>query len=135
MYNTYLKIVDAKSAGVQALGRVGRFLDRNMSYMGDAMATFTNIGFNFFLSTTDEDIKEEQTLHSNRNYGSDPTTHTQLAKDAHEHPLNPPSGMWPKESSSFGAQDPTLPKKNSPAMLSINTPSTPKTPEPMRRYE
>ncbi|PQL90955.1 HET-C-related protein [Apibacter adventoris] len=87
-YDLYLKMVDIKASGVDALGGVGRFIDRGISYMGDALATFVNIGFNFFLSTADIDIKEEQTLHSNRNYGTNPT-HTQLAKDSHNHPLNP----------------------------------------------
>ncbi|KFF09750.1 HET-C-related protein [Flavobacterium hydatis] len=87
-YNNYLKLLDIKSAGMQFLGPIGRFIDRSMSYLGDSLATFSNIGFNLFLSSVDEDIKEEQTLNSNKNYGTNPT-HTQIAKDALNHPLNP----------------------------------------------
>jgi hypothetical protein len=88
MYNFYLKTVDAKSTIVEASGKLGEYIDRGISFLGDVLATFTNIGFNFFLSSADTDIKEEQTLHSNKNFGSDPT-HTQLAKDSPDHPLNP----------------------------------------------
>lgn len=87
-YNNYLNLVDIKCAGMQFLGPVGRFVDRSMSYLGDSLATFSNIGFNLFLSSVGEDIKEEQTINSNKNYGTDPT-HTQIAKDALNHPLNP----------------------------------------------
>lgn len=59
-----------------------------MSYLGDSLATFSNIGFNLFLSSVDEDVKEEQTPNSNKNYGTDPT-HTQIVKDALNPPLNP----------------------------------------------
>ncbi|KUJ60508.1 hypothetical protein AR687_17195 [Flavobacteriaceae bacterium CRH] len=40
------------------------------------------------LGSTGDDEKIEQTENSNKNYGTDPT-HTQLAKDAVNHPLNP----------------------------------------------
>ncbi|WP_269236272.1 HET-C-related protein [Flavobacterium flavigenum] len=56
--------------------------------MGDSLATFNNIAYNLLLGSADDDIKVEQTENSNKNYGTDPT-HTQVAKDALNHPLNP----------------------------------------------
>ncbi|KQT15030.1 hypothetical protein ASG31_15620 [Chryseobacterium sp. Leaf404] len=88
MYNTYLYLIDQKSAAIGWMGKIGTVLDKGMSYMGDSLKTFTNIGFNLFLSSVDEDTKEEQTHNSNKNYGNNPT-HTQIAKDATNHPLNP----------------------------------------------
>lgn len=88
LYQNYLKLLDTKSAAVEYTGWLGRTIDKGMSYLGDSLKTFSNIGFNLFLSSVDEDVKEEQTHHSNKNYGTDPT-HTQIAKDALNHPLNP----------------------------------------------
>jgi hypothetical protein len=56
--------------------------------MGDSLATFNNIAYNLVLGSADDDIKVEQTENSNKNYGTDPT-HTQVAKDALNHALNP----------------------------------------------
>lgn len=103
-YNTYLKFMDAKAHAIKEGDdffdiknpltnqkidiNPFSFLDRSMSQLGHYMGVFANLGFNLLLSSTDEDIKEEQTLNSNKNYGTDPT-HTQIAKDATNHPLNP----------------------------------------------
>lgn len=88
MYKNYLRLIDAKSAAVEYTGWLGRTIDRGLSYMGDSLATFNNIAYNLLLGSADDDIKVEQTENSNKNYGTDPT-HTQVAKDALNHPLNP----------------------------------------------
>lgn len=88
MYQNYLKLIDTKAAAVEYTGWLGRTIDRGLSYMGDSLATFNNIAYNLLLGSADDDIKIEQTENSNKNYGTDPT-HTQVAKDALNHPLNP----------------------------------------------
>ncbi|WP_281310215.1 HET-C-related protein [Flavobacterium flavigenum] len=88
MYQNYLKLIDAKAAAVEFIGWPARIIDRGLSYMGDCLTTFNNIAYNLFLGSADDDLKIEQTEHSNKNYGTDPT-HTQIAKDALNHPLNP----------------------------------------------
>ncbi|MEO7975558.1 HET-C-related protein [Flavobacterium sp.] len=88
MYQNYLKLIDTKAAAVEYTGWLGRSIDRGLSYMGDSLATFNNIAYNLVLGSADDDIKVEQTENSNKNYGTDPT-HTQVAKDALNHPLNP----------------------------------------------
>lgn len=87
MYQNYLKLIDTKAAAVEYTGWLGRIIDRGLSYMGDSLATFNNIAYNLLLGSADDDIKIEQTENSNKNYGTDPT-HTQVAKDALNHPLN-----------------------------------------------
>lgn len=87
-YQNYLKLIDTKAAALAYTGWVGRTIDRGLSYMGDTLAIFSHIGYNLLLGSVDEDIKIEQTQNSNKNYGTDPT-HTQIAKDALHHPLNP----------------------------------------------
>ena len=49
-----------------------------------------------FFGSTDDDVKVEQTQNSNKNYGTNPT-HTQIAKDALNHPLNPLASALAKE--------------------------------------
>lgn len=88
MYKNYLALIDTKAAAVEYTGWLGRTIDRGLSYMGDCLTTFNNIGYNLLLGSTGDDIKVEQTENSNKNYGTDPT-HTQVAKDAVNHPLNP----------------------------------------------
>ncbi|KIA98888.1 hypothetical protein OA93_08370 [Flavobacterium sp. KMS] len=88
MYQSYLKLIDIKAGAVQYAGLLGRIIDRGLSFMGDSLATFNNIAYNLLLGSVDEDLKIEQTENSNKNYGTDPT-HTQIAKDALNHPLNP----------------------------------------------
>ena len=88
MYQNYLKLIDAKAAAVEFIGWPARVIDRGLSYMGDCLTTFNNIAYNLFLGSADDDLKIEQTEHSNKNYGTDPT-HTQIAKDVLHHPLNP----------------------------------------------
>lgn len=88
MYQNYLKLIDAKAAAVEFIGWPARVIDRVLSYMGDCLTIFNNIAYNLFLGSADDDLKIEQTEHSNKNYGTDPT-HTQIAKDALNHPLNP----------------------------------------------
>lgn len=89
LYNQYLSLIDMKAEFLHSpWGFPFRIWDRAMHTIGDMLSTYNNIVFNLLLSTVDDDIKEEQTHHSNKNYGSDPT-HTQLAKDDHHHPLNP----------------------------------------------
>ena len=55
--------------------------------MGEALESFSNIVFNLLIESVDDDIKEAQTHITNKNYGENPT-HTQLGKDATDHPLN-----------------------------------------------
>lgn len=88
IYQNYLKLIDTKAAAVEYTGWLGRTIDKGLSYMGDSLTTFNNIAFNLLLSSVDDDVKIEQTENSNKNYGTDPT-HTQVAKDAVNHPLNP----------------------------------------------
>lgn len=66
--------------GLRAIGRIAE-------YMADIITSFSNIAFNLLIESVDDDIKEAQTHITNKHYGEDPT-HTQLGKDAHEHPLN-----------------------------------------------
>jgi hypothetical protein len=86
-YKIYLSLVDNKSSLVESLGKFGELLDRLFQKIGEIFDTFTNIAFNLLLQSTDEDTKEAQTLKTNANYGTNPT-HTQLAKDATNHPMN-----------------------------------------------
>ncbi|MCV9926620.1 Het-C domain-containing protein [Flavobacterium sp. LS1R49] len=88
MYQNYLKLIDIKAEAVEFSGWLGRTIDRGLSFMGDSLATFNNIAYNLVLGSIDDDLKIEQTENSNKNYGTDPT-HTQIAKDALNHPLNP----------------------------------------------
>lgn len=89
LYEKYLYFIDMKAEFLNSpMGWPFRIYDRAMHTLGDMLSTYNNVVFNLLLSTVDDDIKEEQTHHSNKDYGSDPT-HTQLAKDDHHHPLNP----------------------------------------------
>ncbi len=87
VYLNYLIFIDAKSKLIEQTGFFGRTLDKALQRLGEVINTANNIFFNLFLESVNEDIKEEQTLRSNKNYGTNPT-HTQLAKDSLNHPLN-----------------------------------------------
>ncbi|SFC43588.1 HET-C-related protein [Kaistella jeonii] len=69
------------------LGYILRFFDKISHFLGEVMTNFTNVIFNTLIESTDDDIKETQTEITNKNYGENPT-HTQIAKDTIEHPLN-----------------------------------------------
>lgn len=86
-YNSYLTLVDYKSAFINATGILGEFFDRLLQTVSEVFSNFNNIAFNLLLQSTDETVKETQTLQTNVNYGTNPT-HTQLAKDATNHPMN-----------------------------------------------
>ncbi len=88
LYEKYLDFLDYKAVLVNSpYGFLYRLIDRGFHTIGDLTSTFQNVTWNLLFSTVDDDIKMEQTQHSNKHYGSDPT-HTQLAKDDHHHPLN-----------------------------------------------
>lgn len=63
------------------------FIDKMSFYIGEIIKNFCNILFNLVIGNADLEIKEGQTLLTNKNYGEDPT-HTQLGKDSERHPLN-----------------------------------------------
>ena len=86
-YSAYLDLVDYKSAFINATGILGEFLDRFLQTISEVFDNFNNLAFHLLLQSTDEDVKELQTHQTNVNYGTNPT-HTQLAKDALNHPMN-----------------------------------------------
>lgn len=86
-YRFYLDLVDKKSEFIKELGIIGRFFDKYLQRASETFSTFNNLAFNLLLRSADETIKESQTHTTNKNYGTDPT-HTQIAKDAENHPLN-----------------------------------------------
>lgn len=88
VYKGILALRDGSKKVIQKLGKLGRILGKSSQFISDCLTTFLNIGFNIFLSNADTLIKEGQTHASNAQYGTDPT-HTQLAKDSPDHPLNP----------------------------------------------
>lgn len=63
------------------------YLKEKQDRLSEYIEYANNIGFNFILKSTEEIVKIGQTHFSNEHYGSDPS-HTQLAKDSPEHPLN-----------------------------------------------
>ncbi len=95
LFNKYLDYLDYKASKIQEGGVIGtswEWYDRFFSSIAETLTWFTNFAFNLLTHSTNEDIGEEQTLHSNKNYGTDPT-HTQIAKDPPEHHFNPLAGQ------------------------------------------
>lgn len=86
-YEFYLWAVDSKSELINSLGDVGTFLDKLLQRVGETFSSFNNLAFNIFLQPSAEEIKETQTTQTNIHYGTNPT-HTQIAKDPPNHPLN-----------------------------------------------
>lgn len=86
-YNYYLYWVDQKSKFLKKLGFIGRSIDITLQRTSETFNTFNNLAFNLLLRSADETVKETQTQSTNKNYGTNPT-HTQIAKDAKNHPLN-----------------------------------------------
>jgi Heterokaryon incompatibility protein Het-C len=86
-YGYHLWIVDSKSELIETLGPVGTFFDKLLQRVGETFSSFNNLAFNLFLQPAGEEIKEIQTTQTNKNYGTNPT-HTQIAKDPLNHPLN-----------------------------------------------
>ncbi|MGB6152457.1 MAG: HET-C-related protein [Pricia sp.] len=97
-YDQYLVYLDFKAKTIQE-GGIGGTLwewhDRFFKAVGDQLTWFTNFAFNILLQGINEETADEQTLHSNKNYGTDPT-HTQIAKDPPEHHFNPLAGELAK---------------------------------------
>lgn len=90
LYKNYLELLDKyrelqNNEGVMGWGL--RTIGKIAKYMADIITSFSNIAFNLLIESVDDNIKEAQTHITNKHYGEDPT-HTQLGKDAHEHPLN-----------------------------------------------
>jgi hypothetical protein len=71
-----------EKAGIKALETV----QKSMNYVGQAMTFFPKLIVNIILGSFDNIIPEAQS-HLNTNYGNSPS-HSQLAKDSYEHPLN-----------------------------------------------
>ncbi|WP_204344622.1 HET-C-related protein [Psychroserpens algicola] len=92
MYNNYLGWRDewAKQKENPYYGWIIEGISRALHFLGQSIQFYNNILFNIILSTVEDGIKEEQTR-TNQNFGTDPT-HTQIAKDAFDHPLNPLAG-------------------------------------------
>lgn len=89
-YNKLLELSDyilEMKSGENPLGYILRFFDKISHFLGKVMTNFTNVIFNILIESTDDDIKETQTEVTNKNYGENPT-HTQIAKDTIDHPLN-----------------------------------------------
>lgn len=86
-YNQYLSLVDFKCFLVENTFFIGEWIDRLLQTASEVFSSFNNLAYNLLLQSTDETIKETQTLQTYINYGTNPT-HTQLAKDATNHPLN-----------------------------------------------
>lgn len=89
LFNLYKKCLDFIDGyrKVQKDSWILRNLGKASHYMGEALESFSNIVFNLLIESLDDDIKEAQTHITNKNYGENPT-HTQLGKDATDHPLN-----------------------------------------------
>ena len=86
-YNQYLSLVDFKCFLVENTFFIGEWIDRLLQTASEVFSSFNNLAYNLLLQSTDETIKEAQTLQTYVNYGTNPT-HTQLAKDSTNHPLN-----------------------------------------------
>lgn len=92
-YNKYLDFID-KLAKYEKNKYVGWFITlvKQVShYISQILKIYSSIIFNIILNSLDDAIKEEQT-HSRRDYGTNPS-HTQIAKDPQEHPLNGLAGL------------------------------------------
>lgn len=93
LFEYYKKLLDlsdyvlALKRRKDPLGFILRFFDKTSHFLGEVMMNFTNIIFNILIESVDDDIKEGQTHVTNKNYGENPT-HTQIAKDTVNHPLN-----------------------------------------------
>lgn len=70
----------------KAVIKTAELLQQSMGYAVQAMAFFPKIIVNIILGSFDNLIPEAQS-HLNTNYGNCPS-HSQLAKDSYEHPLN-----------------------------------------------
>jgi hypothetical protein len=92
-YNRYLKFRDGWIKQKSRKGPIGwliRLSDKALNYISGIYKFFFNVIVSVVLKITEVAIKEGQTI-LDKNYGTDPS-HTQLAKDPFDHPLNPLAG-------------------------------------------
>ena len=91
-YNTYLEFVDfmAKQEKNKIYGWAVKLGKKASYYIGQTFSFFYTLIVNILLNITDDAIKYQQTQ-TRQNYGTDPS-HTQIAKDPEDHPLNPLAG-------------------------------------------
>lgn len=91
MYNTYLEIRDywTKQAENKYYGWFFVLTQAGMHYLSESLSFHWNVLFNILLRSLEAGIREEQARLND--YGTDPT-HTQIAKDPVDHPLNPLAG-------------------------------------------
>lgn len=91
-YNAYLEFVDfmAEQEKNKLYGWAVKLTRIASHYVGQTFSFFYKLIGNILLNITDDAIKYQQTL-TRQNFGSDPS-HTQIAKDPEDHPLNPLAG-------------------------------------------
>jgi len=91
-YNTYLEFVDfmSKQEKNKLYGWVVKLSKKASYYVGQTFSFFYTLIGNILLNITDDAIKYQQTQ-TRQNFGTDPS-HTQIAKDPEDHPLNPLAG-------------------------------------------
>lgn len=93
MYTTFLNFRDkwAKAEDLPYIGWVFKLVSRASHYLKQSIVFYNNLIFNILLDIVNDAIKEKQTR-INTNFGTNPT-HTQIAKDEVDHPLNPLAGI------------------------------------------
>ena len=91
-YNGFLAFRDfwARQEENAIYGWIFRLTSKGSHYLGQSLQFYNNVLFNIILNSVEDGIKEEQTR-TLKDFGSDPS-HTQIAKDPVDHPLNPLAG-------------------------------------------
>lgn len=91
-YNGLLAFRDfwARQEENDVYGWMFRLTSKASHYLGQSLQFYNNVLFNIILNSVEDGIKEEQTR-TLQDFGSDPS-HTQIAKDPVDHPLNPLAG-------------------------------------------
>lgn len=88
-FKAYLTIKDVKILvkKITGLEYIDRKIDEILQRRKEIINTYNNIAYNLLVRSVGDIIKDIQTHETNQNYGTNPT-HTQIAKDAENHPLN-----------------------------------------------
>lgn len=81
----------AKKEELPVIGKLFRTISELSHYVGQFLKFYNDVLFNIILNSVEDGIREEQSR-NRQNFGTDPT-HTQIAKDPVDHPLNQLAGV------------------------------------------
>lgn len=92
-YKRFLSFRDAwaRKEELPIVGILFRSISLVAHYFGQSIQFYNNVLFNIILNSVEDGIREEQTR-NRQDFGTDPT-HTQIAKDPVDHPLNQLAGV------------------------------------------